>query len=64
VDIEGAELELFSKNPDPWLSRTRYITMEIHSAEAYAAVQAATKRHGFIGRQYRELYIFLKRPSK
>jgi len=64
VDIEGAELELFSKNPDPWLSRTRYITMEIHSTEAYAAVQAATKRHGFIARQYRELYIFLKQPSK
>src|ERR1700722_1343571 len=31
IDIEGAELELFTQNPDPWLSRTRYITMEIHS---------------------------------
>jgi FkbM family methyltransferase len=61
MDIEGAELEVFSKNPDPWLSRTRYITMEIHSPEAYAAVHAATQRHGFIRRRYRELFIFLKR---
>jgi len=60
VDIEGAELELFSTDADPWLSRTRYITMEIHSDEAYAAVHAATKRHGFIGRRYRELFIFLR----
>jgi FkbM family methyltransferase len=64
VDIEGAELELFRTNVDPWLSRTRYIIMEIHSDDAYAAVQAATKRHGFMGRRYRELYIFLRPASR
>jgi FkbM family methyltransferase len=61
VDIEGAELELFCENPDPWLSRTRYITMEIHSPEAYAAVLAATQRHGFARRRYHELFIFHKK---
>lgn len=60
LDIEGAELELFSVNPDSWLSRTRYIAIEIHSKEAYNAVHAATKRHGFTRRRYRELFIFLK----
>ncbi|HTY61913.1 MAG TPA: FkbM family methyltransferase [Acidobacteriota bacterium] len=61
MDIEGSELQIFSENPDPWLSRTRYITMEIHSAEAHAAVHAATRRHGFIRRRYRELYIFFRK---
>jgi FkbM family methyltransferase len=64
LDIEGAERELFSVNPDPWLSRTRYIAIEIHSPEAYTAVHAATQRHGFIRRRYRELYIFLKKPLR
>ncbi len=64
LDIEGAELQLFENNPDPWLSRTRCITMEIHSDEAYAAVHAATKRYGFVRRRYRELYIFLRPRSR
>jgi hypothetical protein len=61
LDIEGAELELFRSNPDPWLSRTRSIAIEIHSPEAYTAVDAATRRHGFSKRQYRELFFFLRK---
>jgi FkbM family methyltransferase len=64
MDIEGAELQVFSENPDPWLSQTRCITMEIHSPEAYAAVHAATEKHGFVRRRYRELYIFLKKHPR
>jgi len=64
LDIEGAELQLFSMNPDPWLGRTRYIAIEIHSPEAYAAVHAATKRHGFFCRRYRELYLYFKKSPK
>jgi len=63
VDIEGAELELFSENPDPWLSRTRSIAIEIHSPAAYAAVHSATRRHGFTRHRYRELYIFIKNAA-
>lgn len=61
VDIEGAEEMLFSINSDPWLSRTRSIFIEIHSPQAYEAVRAATRRHGFDQRRYRELFIFSKR---
>ena len=60
IDIEGAEEQLFSVEPDVWLSRTRSIFMEIHSPAAYSAVHAATKRHGFTRRVYRELFIFTR----
>ncbi len=30
MDIEGAEREIFENNPDGWLSRTRYLQLEIH----------------------------------
>ncbi|MCW2282998.1 FkbM family methyltransferase [Rhodoblastus acidophilus] len=30
IDIEGAELELFSENPEPWLSKTGLLIIETH----------------------------------
>jgi FkbM family methyltransferase len=61
IDIEGAEEQLFSMDPDPWLARTRSIFIEIHSPAAFEAVIAATRRHGYSRFNYRELFIF-KRP--
>lgn len=60
IDIEGAELDLFSGACDSWLSRTRTMAIEIHSREALDAVMAATKRNGFKSAQYRDLYAFWK----
>jgi len=60
LDIEGAELQLFQNDPDPWLSRTRCITMEIHSEEASKAVHSAVQRFGFVRHRYRELFIFIQ----
>jgi FkbM family methyltransferase len=60
IDIEGAELALFSEDCDPWLSRTRNIAIEIHSPEAREAVLSATKRNGFKHAIYRDLYVFWK----
>jgi FkbM family methyltransferase len=59
-DIEGAECEVFRRGYDEWLSRTRSIFIEIHSSEAYGIVIAATRRHGFSCRVYRDLHIFHK----
>jgi FkbM family methyltransferase len=58
IDIEGAELKLFSGACDGWLSKTRNIAIEIHSNEAREAVFSATKRNGFRRAQYRDLYVF------
>jgi FkbM family methyltransferase len=57
-DIEGAEVELFSSDCDPWLDRTRSLYVDIHSSRARDVVVAATKRHGFVCRPWRELLIF------
>jgi FkbM family methyltransferase len=60
IDIEGAELELFSGDCDTWLSKTRCIAIEIHSAEAREVVLSATRRNGFTFNVYRDIYVFWK----
>jgi FkbM family methyltransferase len=57
-DIEGAELELFSFDADPWLSRTGFLVIEVHGPECLTAVLNATSRHGFTHRSFRNLHIF------
>jgi len=60
LDIEDAELALFSSPQDSWLSQVRTIAIEIHSASSLEAVQAATSRHKFSHRFYRNLHFFCK----
>lgn len=60
IDIEGAELPLFSGECDAWLQKTRSIAIEIHSQEAREAVFSATKRNGFKFAAYRDLHFFWK----
>lgn len=57
-DIEGAETRLFSTNPDPWISVTDAIVIEVHGPAAHRAVYDACRRHGFHSSQYRELHVF------
>lgn len=59
-DIEGAELNLFSENSDEWLSRTRFIVIEVHGSECLKAVVGATSRHKFSHREFRNLHIFAR----
>jgi FkbM family methyltransferase len=62
-DIEGAELPLFAApEVDAWLSRTRLLVIEIHGAEAAAAVHGATRRLGFTVRRFRDLHVFRRPP--
>jgi hypothetical protein len=58
LDIEDAELVLFSSTPDSWLGNVRTIAIEIHSAASLEAVRAATSRHKFSHRVYRNLHFF------
>ncbi|MDX2197485.1 MAG: FkbM family methyltransferase [Phycisphaerae bacterium] len=63
-DIEGAELNLFADNPDPWLEFTDCAIVEIHNAEAEQAVYTAIRRHGFHAQRHREYHVFTRRsPS-
>lgn len=57
-DIEGAELQLFQRDCDKWLSRTRSLYIELHNEEAKMAVMTAMNRHPFRCRAYREIHIF------
>jgi len=57
-DIEGSETQVFGHSSDEWLARTRSIFIEIHGPEAYKTVIAATRRHSFTHRIYRDIHIF------
>ena len=59
-DIEGAELEVFSTACDEWLSQTRCLVIETHGKKCLASVVAATSRHGFRNKVYRNLHIFFR----
>ena len=60
-DIEGAEERVFADDPDPWLSRTRVLCIEIHSPSAQAVVDAATARCGFRrGVLHRDVMVFMR----
>jgi FkbM family methyltransferase len=59
-DIEGAEDAVFAADPDPWLSRTRVLSSELHSPACAAVVSAAAARCGFRLTRHRELTVFWK----
>jgi FkbM family methyltransferase len=58
LDIEDAELGLFSSDCDSWLRQIRAIVMEIHSRSSLEAVVAATERQHFSHKVYRNLHFF------
>ena len=63
-DIEGAEERVFADDPDPWLSRTGVLCIEIHSPAAQAVLDAATARCGFgRGVLHRDVTVFTRRQS-
>ena len=48
IDVEGAERQLFSVNPSPWLDRTDALKVEIHDPDCFSEIFAVLKAHGFI----------------
>jgi|GEM_PF-1011122 FkbM family methyltransferase len=66
VDIEGAELELFSRNVEAWLGCVRCLVVETHDRfrpGSRAAVERALEGRGFERRKSGENLVFL-RPAQ
>jgi FkbM family methyltransferase len=61
VDIEGAELQLFSNHPEEWLPHIRCLTVETHGAKELEAVYTAVRPYGYINKTYRNTHIFMRR---
>ena len=64
VDIEGAELELFSRNTQDWLPGVQQLVIETHDRfkpVATAAVQAAMQGLDFDQRRSGENLVFIRR---
>lgn len=47
IDIEGAEKEIFSKNIENWIKKTKWIVIEIHGEECKFVFENAMKTYGF-----------------
>jgi Methyltransferase FkbM domain len=60
VDIEGAELELFSYHPEDWLPLVRCLTVETHGPREHEAVYSAVRPYGYINKTYRNTHIFMR----
>jgi hypothetical protein len=60
VDIEGAELELFSHHPEEWLPAVRCLTVETHGPKEHEAVYSAMRPYGYLNKTYRNTHIFMR----
>ena len=47
IDIEGAEKELFSKNEEFWITRTKWIIIELHGKECRDIFETAMATYRF-----------------
>lgn len=57
IDIEGAELAVFSSAPETWMSKVGLIIVELHGPEIENAVLAILKRHNFHVKRYRSVWF-------
>lgn len=58
LDIEGAELQLFSSRPEEWLPAVRCVAVEIHGPKARDAVYSAMRPGQYENKTYRSVHIF------
>jgi FkbM family methyltransferase len=61
IDVEGAEKEIFSGELEPWLSRTDFLTIELHSAECFCIFETAVASQHFTIVQLGELTVCKRR---
>ncbi len=47
IDIEGSEKELFSKNEEKWLPKTKWIVIELHGPECKAVFEKTMLKYQF-----------------
>jgi FkbM family methyltransferase len=61
VDIEGSELEVFSRNIEPWIDRVAFLMIELHdhlNPGCSAAVDRATEGRLTKGTPFGEYHVF------
>jgi FkbM family methyltransferase len=58
IDIEGSEVEVFGRDADGWLGRTRNIAIETHGLECERAVEGALAAFRFDRGESGELAIY------
>jgi FkbM family methyltransferase len=58
LDIEGAELQLFSSHPEEWLPSVRCVAMEIHGPKIREAVYSTMMRCRFESKTFRGVHVF------
>ncbi len=56
IDIEGAEKEIFSSNPEAWLNRVDLLIIEIHGSEITNLISHALQRNNFSMKQFRSVW--------
>jgi len=47
IDIEGAEKELFSRNEESWITKTKWIIIELHGKECRDVFERAMSKYCF-----------------
>ena len=57
LDIEGAERLIFSSSPEKWLSRIKFIIVELHGEEAKNIVLNVLEVHKWTIKRVRNLYF-------
>jgi hypothetical protein len=63
IDVEGAEVALFSSGTQAWLPQVDNLCVEIHSDEGHRVIREAIAPEKFIESTSGELSVF-KRPGR
>lgn len=59
MDIEGVEDEVFSSDPETWLSLVGMIIVEIHSSEKLDVIHKILGQYHFTMTRYRSVWYCL-----
>ncbi len=60
MDIEGAELDVLTKNYEDWINKVKMFIIEFHGQEIEEKCFKVLEENGFSGYKYRSLYYFTK----
>jgi FkbM family methyltransferase len=60
MDIEGAELNVFSEGVEDWIDRVDAMIIETHGTQVTTVVCSVAVKNGFLLRRYRNLWYFFR----
>jgi len=56
INIEGAEKEIFSSNPEAWLDRVDLLIIQLHGPEITTLISQTLQRSNFSMKQFRSVW--------